>query len=94
MVTYSEHIVIDQTDFDSEIHLYSFIYSTIWSINLYKWWKMSPCGGSGGLPTYIAFIYSMDQSLLILFIYSIDQKKVFGERYLVVVAADVFVGVW
>jgi hypothetical protein len=36
----------------------------------------------------------MDQSVLILFIYSIDQKKVFDKRYLVVVAADVFVGAW
>jgi hypothetical protein len=38
------------------------------------------------IPTYIAFIYSIDQSLLISFIYSIDQKKVLREPYLGVVA--------
>jgi hypothetical protein len=38
------------------------------------------------IPTYIAFIYSIDQSLLISFIYSIDQKKVLREIYLGVAA--------
>jgi hypothetical protein len=50
---------------------------------------MPQCGGGGGLPTYIAFIYSIDQSLLISFFYSIDQKKVFDELYLSVAAAEV-----
>jgi hypothetical protein len=34
------------------------------------------------IPTYIAFIYSIDQSILISFIYSIDQKKGLHEPYL------------
>jgi hypothetical protein len=46
------------------------------------------------IPTYIAFIYSIDQSLLILFIYSIDQKKILREPYLGVAAvAEEEVGV-
>jgi hypothetical protein len=48
------------------------IYSTIHLLLKMPW-----CGGGGGLPTYIAFIYS------------IDQKKVFGEPYLGVAAAEV-----
>jgi hypothetical protein len=50
---------------------------------------MPRCRGGGGLPTYIAFIYSIDQSLLFSFIYSIDQKMVFYELYLGVVAVEV-----
>jgi hypothetical protein len=38
------------------------------------------------IPTYIAFIYLIDQSLLISFIYSINQKKALCEPYLGVVA--------
>jgi hypothetical protein len=41
------------------------------------------------IPTYIAFIYSINQSLLISFIYLINQKKVLREPYLgVVVVAE------
>jgi hypothetical protein len=52
---------------------------------------MPQCRGGGGLPTNIAFIYSIDQSQLISLIYFIDQKKVFGVPYLGVVAVEVSV---
>jgi hypothetical protein len=55
---------------------------------------MPRCGGSRGPTTYIAFIYSIDQSLLILFIYLIDQKKVFDEPYLIVAVTEVSVCAW
>jgi hypothetical protein len=78
MVTYSEHIVTDQTDFDSEIHLYSFNYSIDQFVHMienalvWRRWRTP----------YIHCIHLFDRSisdLFILFIYSIDQKKVFSE---------------
>jgi hypothetical protein len=82
-----KYLFAHATNFYIEIHLYSFIYnlkclgqSLLISL------------GRRRVPTYIAFIYSVDQSLLISFIYSINQKKVFGELYLDVAATDVSVG--
>jgi hypothetical protein len=49
------------------------------------------CGGGRGFPTYIAFIYSIDKSLLISLIYSINQRKVLREPYLGVAAVEVSV---